>query len=395
MNVLLLAPYDLFPPVHGGSSIAYNFVKHASARHDVSALISHLYSLGGQINLDDNVHITYCRRSVFDRLRVLSFLVNPHYYRAAARICRERHPDVIHCQTLWPVLAGWYLRCRYRVPLVCVEENVEALKSAELARPGIVTRLVRIIEAFACRRVDHIITLSEVDRTALIEMYNAQPERISVINPGPDLADFRFDAGRRAAVRRHYGLSDSDALLTFVGNLAYEPNARAVRCIAEYIYPAVINEHPSAQFAIIGQGSERLADRRRDNITFTGYVTREDLVAHLSATDIFLVPVETGSGIRIKIPEATACGRAVVSTKKAAAGLEFFDDDEIIRVPGVGQQFVSAVLRLIEDETLRNTLGARAEARTRRRFGWDRALAAFEEAYAKAIAAASGVHKLT
>jgi len=120
MRILLLTSFDLFPPVHGGSSVAYNFIKHAATRHDVSALISHLYSLGGDVDLtSDNVHISYYRPSLFDHLRVLSFLVNPHYYRAAERLCRESQPDVIQCETLWPVMAGWYLRRRYDVPLVC------------------------------------------------------------------------------------------------------------------------------------------------------------------------------------------------------------------------------------------------------------------------------------
>jgi len=384
MKILLLTSFDLFPPVHGGSSIVYNFIKHAAARHAVSALIPHLYSLGGQVDLvGDNVHIHYCRPSLFDRLRVLSFLVNPHYYRAAKHLCHEGQPDVIQCETLWPILTGWYLRRQYHVPLICVEYNIEASKFAGLGRPGPIVSLVRTIERFACQQADHIIALSEGDRSQLIELYGIQAQRISVIRPSPDFSDFRFDEKSRAAVRNCYGLSKDQPMLTFVGNLKYEPNQQAVRRIAESIYPAVMNKHPHARFVIIGQGAEHLTDCRRDHITFTGYLSRQDLVAHLSATDIFLVPVETGSGIRVKIPEATACARAVVTTRKAAQGLEFFSDDEIVRVKAVDQDFISAVLQLIEDQTLRSAIGARAQARTVRELGWEKTLAAYEQVYAK------------
>jgi len=393
MRILLLTSFDLFPPVHGGSSIAYNFIKHASARHDVSALISHLYSLGGRVPppvrqgqvdlMGDNVHIQYYQPSLFDHLRVLSFLVNPYYYRAAEHLCRGSQPDVIQCETLWPVLAGWHLRRKYNVPLVCVEYNVEGDKFADLGRPWPIVAAVRAVERFACQHADAVITVSETDRQQLIEQYGAQAERIQTIQPSPDLSDFRFDGQSRAAVRERYGLAHDQPMLTFVGNLKYEPNQEAVRRIVEYIYPTVVEEYPNAWFVIIGQGAELLTECRREQLIFTGYLSREDLVAHLCATDVFLVPVETGSGIRIKIPEATACARAVVTTQKAAKGLELFRDDEIVRVEGVSPQFVAAVLRLIADPPLRSAIGARAQARTLKEFGWKKSLAAYEEVYAR------------
>ena len=383
MRILLLTSFDLFPPVHGGSSVAYNFIKHAAKRHDVSALISHLYSLGGDVDLtSDNVHISYYRPSLFDHLRVLSFLVNPHYYRAAERLCRESQPDVIQCETLWPVLAGWYLRRRYDVPLVCVEYNVEGDKFAELGRPWPIVFVVRAIERLAWQHADAVITVSETDREQLVERDGAPTERIHTIRPSPDLSDFHFDEQSRAAVRARYGLAKDQPMLTFVGNLKYEPNQQAVRHIVGYVYPAVMEEHPDAQFVIIGQGAELLTECRREHIIFTSYLSRQDLVAHLCATDIFLVPVETGSGIRVKIPEATACARAVVATEKAAKGLELFQDDEIVRVETVDEGFVAAVLRLIEDPALRTGIGARAQARTMKEFGWEKTLAAYEEVYA-------------
>ncbi len=403
MKILLLAPFDLFPPIHGGSSIVYNFIKHAAAQHDINALISHLYSLKGydaasfdqkqtarlaphpseQSLLGDNVHIHYCNPSIFDRLKVLSFLINPYYYRAADRICRQSQPHVIQCEILWPILVGWYLRRKYKIPLVWVEHNIEALKFTELERPRAVLPLVRALERFACQHADHIITLSEVDRDHLMELYGVPAERISVIRPSPDLSDFTWNERDRAEIRKRYSLGQDDILLTFVGNMKYEPNEQAVHRIAEYIYPTVIAKYPNAKFVIIGQGAAHLTNCQRDNIIFTGYVSRQELVAHLSATDIFLVPVESGSGIRVKILEATACARAVVATRKAAEGLEFFADDELVRVEAVDQRFIDAVLRLIQNPTLRNHIGARAQRRTRHEFGWQKTLAAYEEVYNK------------
>jgi glycosyltransferase involved in cell wall biosynthesis len=316
---------------------------------------------------------------------VLSFWFNPHFYATAERALLEQRPDVIQCETLWPAVAGWRLKAKYGVPLVCAEYNVEADKFAALGRPAPLVALVRHVERLACQKADHVVTLTDGDRARLVQGYGLAPERASTIQPSPDLEDSTFSAESRDRVRAQYGLAAEDALLTFVGNLEYEPNQQAVRRIAEVIYPAVLARHPNARFVVIGQGAERLRECRRERLTFTGYLSRQDLLAHLSASDVFLVPVETGAGMRVKIPEATACARAVVATHQACAGLEFFRDDELVRVEGVDEHFVEAVLRLIEDPALREDLGQRARARTELEFGWQRTLDAYEAVYERIV----------
>lgn len=384
MRILVLAPFDLFPPVHGGSSVVHSFIKHAAERHNVAAVISHLYSQHGTPDLGDDVLIRYCPASPFDRLKVLSFGVNPHYYREADRLCASFRPDVIQCEILWPFRPAWRLRNKYGIPLVWVEHNIEALKAAELGRSPMIAAISRRLERFACRHADHIITLSEIDRQQLLHLYQVQPERCTVITPGPDLSVVTFSDEGRQRIRQTYGMNEDDALLLFVGNLAYEPNAQAVRRIAEDIYPSVHAQYPQARFVIVGQGSENLT-QYSDRLTFAGYVSQSDLVAHLSAADVFLAPVESGSGIRVKIPEATACGRAVVATRKAAEGLEVLD--EIIRVDRIYPDFVAATLQLMEQPDLREQMGRRAAHRTRQVFGWDTTLDLYEDAYARAAAA--------
>ena len=389
MKILVLTAFDLFPPVHGASSLVYTFVKRASGRHEIAAVISHLYSQGGKPDLPpDRVRIQYAPPSAVDRLKVLSFWVNPAYYDTAVRTCQQAHSELVQCETLWPFLAAWRLRRRHGVPLVWVEHNVEADKFAFLGRPRPLVALVRQVERFACRHADHVITLTEADRARLISHYGLPDQRSSTITPGPDLSEFTFRLEDRDAVRAVYELMPDDALLTFVGNLRYEPNREAVRHIADRIYPAVVARHPAARFVIIGQGADRCSDYRRERLTFTGYVSRAQLVAHLCATDVFLVPVVTGAGVRVKIPEAAACGRAIVATRKALEGLEAYADDEILRTDRVDDTFIGIVLRLIEDRAWRHDVGERARVRTLREFDWDKTLAAYEHAYAQAMNAA-------
>jgi len=272
---------------------------------------------------------------------------------------------------------------------VCVEYNVEADKFAALGRPALLTRLVAWGERKACLRSDHIVTLTHHDREQIARRYGVPLERCSTIPPCPDLDDFVFSPESRAAVRHRYGLAEGDAMLTFVGNLEYEPNQQAVRRILGYVYTPVLQKHPAARFVVIGQSAERLTDCCRERMTFTGYLSRSELVAHLCATDVFLVPVETGSGIRVKIPEATACGRAVVATRKATEGLECFGEDEIVRTDAVDADFVAAILHLIEEPAWRSQVSARAQLRTRQVFDWNKAVTQYERIYTQVIRARS------
>ena len=390
MRILLLAPFDLFPPVHGGSAVVHNYLKSAAQEHHVTALLSHLYSQGGAPDVaGPNVTIRYCRSSLFDRLRVLSFLVNPHYFRAAEAAFDTCEADVVQCEILWTMAAGWRIKKQHGVPLVWIAHNVEAAKYAEMGAPSLLLRLIRKVEGDACRRADHIIALSQADRQQLISLYGVSADRISVIMPGPDLDEFRFDATVRGETRARLGLGPHDPLVTFVGNLRYAPNQEAVRNLAEAVYPAVMSQHPEARFVVIGQGQEQMSQWTRDRLTFTGYLSQDQLVAHLCATDVFAVPVEKGSGIRVKIPEATAVGCPVVVTEKAAAGLEMFAADELWRTPDARGTFAEAVLKLLADPEGRRQMGARAQARTQRDLSWAAILKSYEAAYLRAREAAS------
>jgi glycosyltransferase involved in cell wall biosynthesis len=185
----------------------------------------------------------------------------------------------------------------------------------------------------------------------------------------------------RTAQRARLELAPEQPLLTFVGNLEYEPNQMAVRRIAQDIGPAIVSAYPEARFMVIGQGAERVSEHQRPWLSFSGYLSRSELVAHLCATDLFLVPIELGAGIRVKITEAAACGRAVISTRRAAVGLEQFEDGELVRVDDAGASFVEATLALIQDPGRREAVGELARKRTRATFGWERALGAYEDVY--------------
>ncbi len=386
-KVLVLSPCDIFPPVHGSSTAVYHTLQYLSETNRVSALLCYLYTQRGEIDLEtSNLDVSYCRQTPLDRLGYKGLLLNPFYYRAAWKAARDFRPDVIQAELLWTAPAALWLRRRLGVPVVLMQENVEYQKFVRFGLTSPFLKIIKWLEGWACRAADRVVALSEVDRDFMIDLYGVPVERFALIPHGvdPDLFDFRPEGA--AAARAKLGLAANTPLLTFVGKLDYIPNVRAVEYIARRIAPAVWERYPEARFAIIGQGTEALAEYGRDGILFTGFVdarasAHPNLSDYLSASDVVLVPLDSGSGTRLKIVEAASNARPVVSTYIGAEGQSFVHGEEILLTDEVDQAFVEATLRLLADGDLRERLGRAARAKVLARYSWQAQVRKMEQVY--------------
>jgi glycosyltransferase involved in cell wall biosynthesis len=394
-KILVLSPCDVFPPVHGSSTAIYHTLQYLSETNQVSALLCTLYSQRGEPDLDSaNLQISYCRETPLDRLGYKGLPFNPAYYRAAWHAARDFRPDVIQAELLWTAPAALWLRRRLDVPIVLMQENVEYQKFVRFGMTSPFLKIVKWLEAWACRAADRVVALSEVDRDFMVDLYGVPPERFALIPHGvdPDLFDYRPEGA--AAARKTLGLAPDVPILTFVGKLDYIPNVRAVEYIAERIAPAVWQRYPAARLVIIGQGAEALTRYDDDGIIFTGFVdararpehgpgarAKPNLSDYLSASDVVLVPLDSGSGTRLKIVEAASNARAVVSTHIGAEGQSFVDGEEILLTDDVDEAFVDATLRLLEDANLRQRLGRAARARVLAQYSWQAQVRKMEQVY--------------
>ena len=386
-KVLLLSPCDVFPPVHGSSTAIYHTLQYLAESNQVSALLCRLYSQRGEVDLvGPNLAVRYSPESALDRLGYKGLLVNPLYYHAAWKLAREFQPDIIQAELLWTAPAALWLRKRLGVPVVLMQENVEYQKFVRFGLTSPFLKVIKWLEGWACRAADRVVALSEVDRDFMIDLYGLPPERFTIIPHGVDPHLFDYRPQGAAAARQALGLADDVPILTFVGKLDYIPNVRAVAYIVERIAPAVWERYPQARFVLIGQGAEALTKYRRDGIIFTGFVdarasARPNLSDYLSASDVVLVPLDSGSGTRLKIVEAAANARAVVSTRIGAEGQSFLDGEEILLTDKVDQEFVDATLRLLDDPDLRARLGQAARAKVLARYSWQAQVHKMEKVY--------------
>jgi glycosyltransferase involved in cell wall biosynthesis len=386
-KILVLSPCDAFPPVHGSSTAVYHTLQYLSQGNQVYALLSHLYSQHGEVDLDSqHLTVSYSPDSPVDRLGYKGLVLNPLYFRAAWQAARRSQPDVIQAELLWTAPAAVWLRRRLGVPVVLMQENVEYQKFVRFGMTSPFLKALKGLEGWACRAADRVVALSEVDRDFMIDLYGVPRERFTLIPHGVDPVLFDYRAEGAAAARQALGLPASVPILTFVGKLDYLPNIRAVEYIAGRIAPAVWAHHPEARFVIIGQGAEGLTNYRREGILFPGFVdarasVRPNLSDYLSASDVVLVPLDSGSGTRLKIVEAAANRRAVVSTRIGAEGQDFVDGQEILLTEAVDEAFVEATLRLLSDGALRERLGEAARAKVQARYSWQAQVQKMEQVY--------------
>lgn len=394
-RILVLSPSDIFPPVDGNSENIYHIVKHLAPHNILGVLLSRVFSQGGPIDISDpKLTIRYCPASAFDRLQYKSFLVNPYYYASANGLMRDTDADIVQCQVLYTFLVGYFLKRRYGKPLVLVQENAEYVKQVKFQAPGYVTSILKWLEGVACRAADRIVAVSEVDKGHMVDLYGIPEEKVHVINHCADEEVFKYDPEGAASVRRAWGIGAEDLVLTYVGKMDALHNTVAAQYIAERIYPRVIERYPNSWFMIVGQNYEHLLEYRRERLFFTGFVSSRkeaapNLADHLSASDIVIVPMDRGSGTRLKILEAAACSRPIVSTEIGAEGLEFTAGEEILLTREVDDRFIELVLGLMADPAWRDRLGIRARKQLLERYSWEKEVSKFEEVY-RSLEAAKG-----
>jgi len=148
----------------------------------------------------------------------------------------------------------------------------------------------------------------------------------------------------------------------FIGAYTYPPNVDAAERLATRILPRIRAAMPEARALIVGKGSELLPSfgRGLPGVEHLGYV--DDLAGLYARTRVVCCPLTNGGGTRIKLIEAAAYARPMVSTRIGAEGLEFRDGAEIVLADD-DEAIAAACLALLRDDARCAALGAAARQR--------------------------------
>jgi glycosyltransferase involved in cell wall biosynthesis len=262
------------------------------------------------------------------------------------------------------------------VPVVLFEHNVEHLIWRRLmqhersawrrALLAIESSKMRRREAEACRRADLTLAVSDTDGAVLHEI--APGAKIAAVPTGVDTSYFTPNGGPA-----------SDHSLVFTGSLDWFPNEDAILYFLEEMLPAVRESVPDVTLTVVGRNPSaklRAAVQATDGVRLTGTV--EDVRPYVHDGAVFVVPLRIGSGTRLKIFEALAMGKAVVSTTIGAEGLGLEHGTHFLQADRP-HAFASAVISLLRDPARRDGLGRAARALVETHYGWPQVSRRFEE----------------
>jgi glycosyltransferase involved in cell wall biosynthesis len=251
------------------------------------------------------------------------------------------------------------------IPSVLFQHNVESeiwrrhasTESNPLKRQMYAVEFRKMLryERAAVRKFHHVIAVSEHDRS-LMETW-VEGSRITVVPTGVDLEKYRPDFSIRPAA----------PLVVFVGAMDWEPNVDAMEYFCQQIWPLVLARSCEAKLRIVGRNpGDRIRRLTSDSVQITGRV--DSVAEHLHDASVVVVPLRIGGGTRLKIYEAMAVGKAVVSTSLGAEGLDVHHGRDIILADHPAS-FAEATLNFLKDHKLRQNY-ERAAAQLAAQYDW-------------------------
>jgi glycosyltransferase involved in cell wall biosynthesis len=264
-----------------------------------------------------------------------------------------------------------------QTPAVLFQHNVESALWQRQAKheASPIKRLVFKLEAIkmtgyeraTVRRFQHIIAVSNHDRDLMAEMTDG--ERISVVPTGVDLKEY-------SAVCTQTGNRADNQTVLFLGSMDWEANVDGVDYFCRGVWPLVQAAVPNAKFFVVGRNPHpRVTAWAAEAVEITGRV--DSVLPYLEQAAVFVVPLRIGGGTRLKIYEAMAAGKAVVSTTVGAEGLDVHHGEDIL-LADTEAAFATAVIDLLRKVEWRRQLGE-AAARLAAQYDWAIIAKGFEE----------------
>ena len=225
-------------------------------------------------------------------------------------------------------------------------------------------------QARAWGRFDRIQVFSDRDAAAIVELAPEVSARVRV-NPFGCVLPEPADPG-----------AEVPGTVLFVGNFAHPPNRDAAAWLAREIMPALRARCPAATLRIVGTAPPaQIRALAGDGIEVVA--DAPSVAPHLEASAVVLAPVRTGGGMRMKVLQAMAVGRPVVTTQRGTEGYTTYEDPPLI-VADSGAEIAAATAVLLDDDERRRELGRRAREFAERHHSpeaWGRRLTAlYEEA---------------
>jgi len=381
----------LVPPDIGGKIRSYSILKELAKTHEVT--VFNFYAvhngdvhsgLNGMFERVVNLSLPIATNQGLGELASFAGNIFSSWPHTVSKYCRpevkarmrellaSQNFDVIICDFVVAAAAiPWEVAC----PKVIFTHNVEALiwkRHFEVSRNpvwkmaswGEYQKMIRF-EKYFLNKSEHVLTVSEADRDFFSDFIDRS--KMTVISTGVDTDYFRPDSGK-----------EQPNSLVFTGSMDWMPNEDGVLYFLRSILPLIRREIPEVSFTIVGRKPSeklRVAAASEPGVHVTGTV--DDIRPYVREGLVYVVPLRIGSGTRLKIFEAMAMGKAIVSTTLGAEGLPICDGGDI-SIADSPEEFSRKVCLLLRDPEERRRLGSAARQLVEQHYSWSSVAAEFD-----------------
>lgn len=407
MKILIVSPYLPHPlSGHGTGAFMHGLLRHISRRHEITlvsfcdqrelSLAADLKQLpirlhavprgkGAQRNLGWNLYLAGTRLLQLVRSIILwqPYYVSKFYHPRMARLIKRLTAgsayDIVQLEM---VQMAQYLRYSGGGKSFLHAHDVAFRPAYRRSRAAasIPAKMVSYIEF--CRwalfertmaaKFDRVLCVTEQDKMLLERLTSSK--RLSYLPRGVDIAD-RLPP---------YASREKESLL-FVGTFSHRPNREAALWLVREIFPLVLKTFPGSTLSIIGSNPphelNELAARTRQ-VRILGFV--DDVVHYLRIAAVFIAPIRSGGGVKVKILHAMGQGIPVVTTKVGIEGIEGITP-ESVPVGESAEKLAQNICALFADRDRAAGVGRKGWEAMREWYSWERVTRRLEEIYVQVL----------
>ena len=402
MKILWVKAGGLVPPDTGGKIRSYNILRELARQHSITFFsfyaahdsdlhpdlkdmfdrvvsvplglptpksLAEMRDYGIRLLSSEPYNITkYCRPEVRHRLHAL---------------LKQETYDVILCDFM---AAAGVIPWNWPTPKVLFTHNVEATiwrRHYEVATNPIWKavswwewRRMEAAERRYLRLADRVLTVSDTDRDAFAPFLDL--EKLTVTSTGVNVDYFQ-----------PMTVGETPNSLVFTGSMDWLPNEDAIFYFVDAILPLIKQLCPEVSLEVVGRSPshklQALAEAEK-SMRLTGWV--EDIRPFVARGSVCIVPLRIGGGTRLKIFEAMAMSKAVVSTSVGAEGLPVRSGENIL-LADTPNDFAHSVVSLLRDPNQRKRLGTSARALVQEKYSWSKVAESFASTLQDVITRAS------
>ncbi len=407
MNILFLSTRSPYPLISGHSLRTYHILKGAAQKHTVT-FVTFVQLPEHELKEDSLNHLRGFCKAVYPfeipadksktKLATMLFLNLfsslpfvaqkydvPFMRRKIREVLQKEHIDLVHVDML-PLTV--YVNEFEPLPKILVNHNVESvrlyrwfktehnlLKKAYL---GIQWLKLKSFEHSAMNKYDCCVVVSEIDKQLLMGMGIKQ--RFFVVPNGTNTEFFKPNNDRM-----------TNHSVLWIGHMDVHTNKDAVLFFWREIFPILRRKYPEVKMTFVGTAPPKeIAEAAQidGRVGVTGFV--DDIRPYLEEAAVIVVPIRIGSGTRLKILDAMAMKKAIVSTSVGCEGLRVSDGENIL-IANTPQDFADKVVKLLSDNGMRRKLEENAR-NLAKEYDWSHLCEIQEQIYQKVTGGVENIY---